>query len=183
MINSTSAKDIFYASLLELSSKKLLEKISVKDIVENTNLSRQTFYRHFKDKYDLINWSLKVILDQLADEIQTEGSSHYQVLNKLLNTIKNRKEFFIDAFRMDGQNALIDFFHQYSTMNGISNYISQVSDTKLRDEINFAYSFFSYGVVYSIHDWARTGMKEPPEYLAHLIMENIPVSIRPFLYP
>lgn len=36
--------------------KKDLQKISVADIVENCGINRQTFYYHFKDKYDLVNW-------------------------------------------------------------------------------------------------------------------------------
>ncbi|WP_347519866.1 hypothetical protein [Ruminococcus sp. AF31-8BH] len=41
-----------------------LEKITVKEIVEVSESTRQTFYPHFKDKYDLINWYFdKILLD------------------------------------------------------------------------------------------------------------------------
>lgn len=35
-----------------------VEKITVKEICDTCGVTRQTFYRNFQDKYDLINWYL-----------------------------------------------------------------------------------------------------------------------------
>ena len=37
-----------------------VEKITVKEICDTCGVTRQTFYRNFQDKYDLINWYLLV---------------------------------------------------------------------------------------------------------------------------
>ena len=39
-----------------------VEKITVREIVEACGVTRQTFYRNFQDKYDLINWYFDKIL-------------------------------------------------------------------------------------------------------------------------
>ena len=39
-----------------------VEKITVKEIVDACGTTRQTFYRHFQDKYDLVNWYFDKIL-------------------------------------------------------------------------------------------------------------------------
>ena len=44
----------FENSLIELMQIKQLHKITVTDIAQNCNVTRQIFYRYFKDKYDLI---------------------------------------------------------------------------------------------------------------------------------
>ena len=44
------------ASIKECMKTTPVDRITVKDIVEGSGLTRQTFYRNFKDKYDLINW-------------------------------------------------------------------------------------------------------------------------------
>lgn len=49
-------------ALKQCMSKMLVEKITVKEIVEECGTTRQTFYRNFKDKYDLINWYFDKIL-------------------------------------------------------------------------------------------------------------------------
>ena len=49
-------------ALKQCMSKMPAEKITVKEIVEECGTTRQTFYRNFKDKYDLINWYFDKIL-------------------------------------------------------------------------------------------------------------------------
>ena len=43
-------------SIKGLMARMPLDKITVKDIVADCGLTRQTFYRNFQDKYDLVNW-------------------------------------------------------------------------------------------------------------------------------
>ncbi len=56
MSDSIITKKAIAVSLKDLMKKKSLAKITVSDIVKNCNLNRQTFYYHFKDKYDLLHW-------------------------------------------------------------------------------------------------------------------------------
>ena len=63
MDNSEKTRNKFVASMKKLMEAKPLDKITVKEIVENSEMTRQTFYRNFKDKYDLVNWHF----EQLAD--------------------------------------------------------------------------------------------------------------------
>ena len=44
------------ASLKKLLEKKTLDKITVKDITDDCGVNRQTFYYHFHDVYDLVEW-------------------------------------------------------------------------------------------------------------------------------
>ena len=56
MSNNNITKKAFAEAIKHLLTKKPLTKISVKDITEHCNISRNTFYYHFRDKYELINW-------------------------------------------------------------------------------------------------------------------------------
>lgn len=178
MINSLHPKDIFAASLMELLSKMPLTKINVKDIVENCDLSRQTFYRYFKDKYDLINWCLKREMDQLNEELEKDPTAYLQITIRLLNMIKSQKNFYISAFKMSGQNAMVDFFINYSARFGIEYFYPQVHDEKSWEKLAFAFRYTAYGSVYSIINWALTGMKESPENLANLMADAMPPEVR-----
>jgi len=57
-----TAQEILIDSFLELADKENVDRISIRDITENCGYSKATFYRQFKDKYDLIacEYSLKV---------------------------------------------------------------------------------------------------------------------------
>ncbi len=51
-----TSKEILADSFRELSEKMPIDKITVREIAENCGYSAATFYRQFKDKYDLIAW-------------------------------------------------------------------------------------------------------------------------------
>ena len=55
MINQT--KQILEESLKELMLQKPLDKITIRDLTEDCGISRMAFYYHFKDIYDLVEWS------------------------------------------------------------------------------------------------------------------------------
>ncbi|MBO6100073.1 MAG: TetR family transcriptional regulator, partial [Spirochaetaceae bacterium] len=54
MANST--KDALAAALKQMMNVKPIGKITVKDLVEICGVNRQTFYYHFDDVYDLLEW-------------------------------------------------------------------------------------------------------------------------------
>ena len=53
---SLTTKKALAMSLKSLLEKRTLDKITVKDIVSECSLNRQTFYYHFHDTYDLLQW-------------------------------------------------------------------------------------------------------------------------------
>ena len=56
MADSALTKRVLADALKELMQTRPLAKISVGDITAHCGINRQTFYYHFKDKYDLVGW-------------------------------------------------------------------------------------------------------------------------------
>ena len=54
---ASTTKRALEASLKKLLLEKPLNKITVTDICEDCGISRMTFYYHFQDIYDLVEWS------------------------------------------------------------------------------------------------------------------------------
>lgn len=66
-----------------------VEKITVKEIVDACGTTRQTFYRHFQDKYDLVNWYFdKILLESF--EHMGEGETIYEGLVKNSSIFRKR---------------------------------------------------------------------------------------------
>lgn len=59
-------------TLLMLSKKKNVDKITVKDLVDNCNISRQTFYYHFQDIQAVLEW----IAEQAVNEALQQSVLH-----------------------------------------------------------------------------------------------------------
>ena len=66
---SQITKNALAASLKKLLSKKELSKITITNITEECGVNRQTFYYHFKDIYDLLEW---IFTNEVIEEIDNE---------------------------------------------------------------------------------------------------------------
>ena len=76
----TDDKRALEASLKKLLLQKPLNKITISDIAEDCGISRMTFYYHFKDIYDLVEWvcvedGKKVLQGKKTYETWQEGMS------------------------------------------------------------------------------------------------------------
>ena len=61
-------------AMKECMKKAPVEKITVKEITEECGVTRQTFYRNFQDKYDLINWYFDKILIESFEHMRDKQS-------------------------------------------------------------------------------------------------------------
>lgn len=89
-----------------------MEKISVEKLAKEAGISRATFYRHFKDKYDVMNYNYKILLDSMS---RPEVSSGYEELyEKLYRYGRMNWKFLQRAFSTHGINSLCEYIATYS---------------------------------------------------------------------
>ena len=69
-----TAREILAESFRELAGSKPVDKITVPNIVENCGYSKTTFYRLFKDKYDLMAWDYTTRHQEIM--VQTEKADY-----------------------------------------------------------------------------------------------------------
>lgn len=85
-----------------------MEKINVTQLSEMCNLHRKSFYYHFIDKYDLLNWILKSEVIGPLQEESHEGL--YDALTKIIYRINEERSFYRAAFRMERANSFANTF-------------------------------------------------------------------------
>ena len=86
MSNTNLTKKELAESLKRLASERLFEHITVGDIVKECGVNRQTFYYHFTDKYELLDWIYNLNLD--GDQwkaLERLESTEYCVVNDLID--------------------------------------------------------------------------------------------------
>lgn len=165
MSDSLITKKAIAEAIKDLMKKKDLQKISVSDIVENCGVNRQTFYYHFRDKYDLVDWIYyNEVVSAVTDKRAFADWS--DVMLAILSIMRREKYFYTNALNVTGQNAFQEYFFSL-TKNLIVEIISAVEDgKKIREEDkNFIAEFYTYGLVGIVVQWARRGMKEEPQEL------------------
>ena len=160
------------ASIKECMKTTPVDRITVKDIVEGCGLTRQTFYRNFKDKYDLINWYFdKLVLESFA-RIGVEKTV-CQSLEEKFEFIKKEKVFFTEAFRSDDYNSLKE--HDFELIMGFyRSLITRKTHKPLEEEIQFLLEMYCRGSVYMTVKWVLGGMKQTPGEMAASLVEAMP---------
>ena len=59
-----NTKQVIFDAFMALSREKSVDKITVKDLVETCHISRQTFYYHFQDIVEVIEWAFEQALEE-----------------------------------------------------------------------------------------------------------------------
>ena len=68
-----TTKELLAESFKELTTAKAINKITIANITDNCGMAQATFYRHFKDKYDLISWIYVTNAQRIMCQIGTKG--------------------------------------------------------------------------------------------------------------
>ncbi len=92
------------ASLKELTKKEAFEKITIRQITDGAGVIRVTFYNHFKDKYDLLEW---IIFEEVINPVRIllEHEMYRDALILIFNNVLEEKAFYMRVARLEGQNS------------------------------------------------------------------------------
>ena len=113
MSDSNATKNALAASMKKLMRQRPFEKISVSDICTDCGINRKSFYYHFRDKYDLVNWIFYV---GFIDGIDVESyASGWDCLSDVLHYFYSEKEFYRAALKIEGQNSFKDYLVEVAT--------------------------------------------------------------------
>lgn len=162
MPDSNSTKFALAEAMKDLMRHIPLSKISVGDIVAHCGLNRQTFYYHFKDKYDLVNWIYYTEAVQRLNRFP--GKEHWvDGLCDLSCYIRENREFYINALSESGQNSFQEYLQQF-IRELLLSMVDELRDTApiSEREGQFISTFYSVAFSGMITYWAKQGMKEDP---------------------
>lgn len=165
---SELTKKALAAAAAEILRKKSLDKITIKEITDACGLTRNTFYYHFEDIYDLLGW----MLIKEADEILTRFSEEEQW-----------EEGFLEGLSFLYENKKM-IYHIYKTINrgDLDKYLNKVGEVYAlrlvniqaeglgfsREAVKTAANFYINAFVGTVLRWIENDMKESPEALAKL---------------
>ncbi|MBQ9189963.1 MAG: TetR family transcriptional regulator, partial [Clostridia bacterium] len=93
-----TAKDILAESFRELAERTSVDKITIKDITDNCGYSPATFYRQFRDKYDLIAWQHTRSVADIMGRIDGDGYPWKQTLLDGMRGFWDEREYLGNLF-------------------------------------------------------------------------------------
>lgn len=164
MSKYTTKKAIEYA-FKELLIEKPFNKITVNDIAEKCSINRQTFYYHFLDIRDLVEWICIEDSEKVLKENKTYTTWQEGFLD-IFNLMLKDKVFVINIYNNVHREALEQYLFKI-TYNLLLNVVNEVSSNYLvrEEDKKFIAEFYKYSYVGIVLDWIKNDMKEDPKII------------------
>ena len=170
---SQTTKRALEASLKNLLLQKPLNKITINDITEDCGISRMTFYYHFKDIYDLVEWACVEDAARALEGKKTYNTWQEGFLN-IFHAVLENKPFIMNVYHSVSRERIEQYLNPL-----IRNLILGVEEEKSAgmavnepDKQAIA-GFYKYAFVGIMLEWIGRGMKEDPA----AIVERVSVII------
>ena len=158
MTNTT--KLALEAALKKELLTKSLDKITINELAEDCGISRMAFYYHFKDIYDLVEWSCLEDAKRALQGKKTYDTWQEGIL-QIFEAVLENKPFILNAYHSVSREQIENYlFHlTYDLLKAVVE--EKTAGMQIREEQKeFIANFYKYSFVGIMLDWIKQGMKE-----------------------
>ena len=171
-------------SLKNLLLKKPLTKITVGDITDDCGINRMTFYYHFKDIYDLVEWSCLEDAKMALEEKKTYDTWQQGFL-QIFKAVQENKPFILNVYRCVHREQVEKYLQPLVDQLLLNVINEEAAGITVRDEDKqFIAQVYSYILIGLMLDWIKDDMREDPqqivEKLSKLIKGSVSVALSRF---
>ena len=166
-------------SLKELAVTRPIDKITIKEITDRAGVIRPTFYNHFQDKYELLEWIVEKELMEPAMPLFDNGMLR-EGLTFMLTAMEREKSFYCKAARLEGQNSFPEVLKK-KVAHTVLKYFDM---GKLKEQMPYAWltpeliaDFYAQAICHVAIEWAKGGMAIPIAELVEVYLLLIQRSI------
>ena len=161
---SQTTKRALEASLKKLLLEKPLNKITINDITEDCGVNRMTFYYHFKDIYDLVDWILAEDAAKAMEGRRGFGTWSEAYLD-VLRQLQDNKTLVLNVYRSVGREQVEQYL--YKMLDPLLRMFVERENIPVQEEDKqFIIDFYKYGFVGMVLEWIRRDMKTEPAIMA-----------------
>ena len=160
---SELTKQAIRTALMKLLNERPLDKITIKDIVEDCGINRNTFYYHFQDIYALV----EDIFEREAEAVLSLNMEHFNWAEGLSESLK---------FALENKKAI---YHIYNSVNReqLERYLFRLTEDVMEkvvryeadglqvddQDVHYIALFYKHAVVGLVLEWVQRGMKDDHE--------------------
>lgn len=178
---SDTTKRALETSLKNLLLKKPVNKITINDITEDCGVNRATFYYHFKDIYDLIEWSCEEDSRKAADGNTTYETWQQGLLN-IFHAVEENKPFILNIYRHVSQEQIVRYLYRvvYQLIIDVVEECAEGMSVREEDK-KFIADFYKYAFVGIMLEWISHNMSQPLEKIVERLSDLIDGDINRML--
>jgi probable dihydroxyacetone kinase regulator len=174
---STTTKESLAAALKQMMNVKPIGKITVKDLVEICGVNRQTFYYHFDDVYDLLEWVFEEDANRVLPHKVVYDHWREDVL-VYMEYLKENSAFTLNVYNSNSRLYMLRYI-KGRLRESIRSFSEIVAEDRAvdRQDFEFIVEFYSNIVVGLISQWMDQGMQLPKEITTDKVMRVLDNSI------
>ncbi len=174
---SQVTKRALEASLKKLLLQKPLNKITINDIAEDCGMNRMTFYYHFKDIYDLIEWSCREDASRILEGKKTY-ETWQQGLLQIFEAVQENKPFILNVYRSVSREQVENYLYKvtYDLLESVVEEQAQGMSVRPEDKA-FIATLYKYMLVGLLLDWIKADMKGDPQIMVERLDQVIHGSV------
>ena len=164
-------------SLKNLLLKKPLTKITVGDIADDCGINRMTFYYHFKDIYDLVEWSCLEDAKRALDEKKTY-ETWQQGLLQIFEAVQENKPFILNVYRCVRREQVEKYLRPLVDRLLLDVIDEEAGGMTIRaEDKQFVAQVYSYIFIGLMLDWIKDDMREDPRQIVDRLARMIKGSM------
>lgn len=171
------------AGLAVLMKEKSIDSITVKELVDWADINRSTFYLHYTDIHNLLEY----IEEDLFCQIHTAVKQHpilpysentFPFVENIIRILENNKDICIALL---GPHGDMNFVHRIEQLIG-ENCIKSISHLypRSKEDLKYYYSFCLSGCLGLIKNWLAESSPKSPEHMAKLTYDMVNYAMRAF---
>ena len=153
------------ASLKKFLLKKPVDKITISDLTNDCGISRMSFYYHFKDIYDLVEWAC---FEDAAQALQGKKThdTWQEGLMQIFEAVMENKPFILNVYHALSRDQIESYlFHlTYNLIEGVVEEKSTGMNVT-KEQKQFVADFYKYSFVGLMLDWIKGDMKGDPQVM------------------
>ena len=174
------------AGLARLMQKKSIKEITVKELVEEVDINRSTFYLHYTDIYQMLESIEGELMDEIShliddyalDPINNKESS-YPFIEQIFTILDNNKDICIALLGKNGDMAFVNRIEGLIAETVFQRLSSRMP--KDNRDIEYAYAFCLNGCVGMIKAWLSSDNQESTQHMAELTHKLIDSTTHMYL--
>jgi len=157
MEKSNLTKELLAESFRDLLLHRDFEKITIKHITDQAGVIRPTFYYHFQDKYDVLEYILKRDVIEPAGEMIARGGLNSAAVRKIFSAFEQDRAFYQKAFKVTGQNGFFEILFVNIRNECVKAFDKSAGTVPVSAEM--AAMYYAIGLANVVRYWIGSGKK------------------------
>jgi len=160
-------KGIILNAVVQLVSKKGISNVTVQEIIDQASVSRRTFYKYYRDKYDAINsyfsWEVEKSIKN-----KFNGHNWEEIAIDISILLRDHSDYFSEVARLNSFDSFYHYLRRWTEETYTSFYKKNTGKDRLNEEEEMLISFYAVGNLI----YVKKILKEPEKFKKDSVIRN-----------